>query len=477
MGGHTLAPELGYTYITGTNQLQTVVDGNSSNSGLASGTTTYSWDGNGNMLSSTNTVNTQQNKSFTYNLLNLPIVATIPAGTATYTYDATGNKLRKVTVLNGITKTTDYINGIEYDNSTTTIGFIQTEEGKAVPISAGYDYTYYLGDNLGDTRITFDTKTGSATTQQKDDYYPFGLEISRDTIPNPKNEYLYNKKELQEEFTEYDYGARYYDPVIARWNTIDPLAEVSRRWSPYVYAENNPIRFIDPDGMTTEDPTITTLTKNGNVQTVSETSSKTTNGKAKDGIRTVTTKSTSASLNVVQTDEKGSMTVTGASTTTQTTTNTQHYDKENGTWVNNNDSKTTSTTTTGIDGNKFKNVGEVANVVANFGVQNGKDLYSTYRDEGAKGMKVINAGFAAPGAAAGGLNIPGSSALKRLGLSVSPENIMKAFNVGPSNTIIMAVGSYDDKIKNFNETHPPSVRADQHFLYNITFGWLEKIFK
>ncbi|GAB3909961.1 DUF6443 domain-containing protein [Mucilaginibacter boryungensis] len=236
---NTLIDNLAYNY-SSTNQVQSIADASSDigPNGYKAGTYTYAYDNNGNMVT-----DNSKGLTVTYNLLNLPQTNTLASGTINYTYDAIGNKLRKVS---GGT-TTDYISGIQYESG--IISFVHTEEGRVLNLTGTPNYEYSLSDHLGNNRVNFDSQHGGSTPTQTNDYMPFGMAIQGSVVTSPPNNYLYNKKELQDGLSQYDYGARFYDPVIGRWTTPDPLAEVSRRFSPYSYGYNNPVRVIDPDGM------------------------------------------------------------------------------------------------------------------------------------------------------------------------------------------------------------------------------------
>jgi len=241
-----MAASLGYTYLNSgvSNELGAVSNNNAAYR-------SYTYDGNGNTLDNGDAPSDGGTKNITYNMLNLPQFVQEGSITVTYAYDATGNKLRDV---DGSGVTWDYDNGIVYQQG--KINFIQNEEGQATLYSDSvtYNYSFNLKDYLGNVRASYDNggTSGAFRIIQENNYYPFGLsQLYYDNANG--NHYLYNGKEAQFDLiNQYDYGARFYDAVIARWTTIDPMAEDSRRWSPYNYGENNPIVNIDPDGMETQ---------------------------------------------------------------------------------------------------------------------------------------------------------------------------------------------------------------------------------
>jgi RHS repeat-associated protein len=227
--------ELIYTYAG--NRLITVSDASQNNSGYPLGGSTISYDVNGNM---TNHLD-KGISLIQYNYQNLPKQITSSLGNTSYIYRADGGKVKKIFG----SKITDYLDGFQYENA--VLKFFPTSEGYFNFENNKYIYNYT--DHLGNIRISYFNNGSGVEVLEENNYYPFGLkhEGYNGLAGNPSYQYKYNGKELQETGM-YDYGARMYMPDLGRWGVVDPLAEKMTRHSPYNYAFNNPIRFVDPDG-------------------------------------------------------------------------------------------------------------------------------------------------------------------------------------------------------------------------------------
>ncbi len=105
---------------------------------------------------------------------------------------------------------------------------------------------FYHPDHLGTATLLTDING------QPYQYFlnlPFGEEMAAQRAGGPfSSRYKFNGKELDKQTCYYYYGARYYDPVLSRWLSVDPLAEKYPGFSPYNYTADNPIMLVDPDG-------------------------------------------------------------------------------------------------------------------------------------------------------------------------------------------------------------------------------------
>jgi RHS repeat-associated protein len=205
-----------------------------------------------------------QNKgiaSIAYNHLNLPVKIVFENNESKkieYLYNAIGIKVLKKVTDGAVVTTTDYLSGYQYRNSQlqffpTAEGYFKQNQGAGVGTAS---YVFNYTDHLGNVRVSYQVTNNVLNILEENNYYPFGMKHSpyNESLPS-SYKYKYNGKEYQDELglNMYDYGARNYDPAIGRWMNVDPLAEEFPDTSPYVFVNNNPLRFTDPTGMAPED--------------------------------------------------------------------------------------------------------------------------------------------------------------------------------------------------------------------------------
>ena len=256
---------------------------NISNSGTSGGGGSFTHDTNGNL-----TRDGLSTLDIDYNDRNL--TGRISSGGATlaeYEYLADGTKLR---ALDGGGNGYQYRGSLIYTQTAgqtgspaITLDCAVTSAGRIVREntadgSSTYKVQHYLRDHLGSVRAVIDGDTG--TVIEASDYYPFGKRIqvtapvsepvggslyaaepvvapvapatSVASTSSPNRWRFYGKEDqsfLGASIPLLDFGARMYNPAIARWTAADPLSEKYYGISPYVYCLGNPISIIDPNGM------------------------------------------------------------------------------------------------------------------------------------------------------------------------------------------------------------------------------------
>ncbi|UCA61684.1 DUF6443 domain-containing protein [Chryseobacterium rhizoplanae] len=280
------------------NRLTKVLENALNDAGYEGGNNPITYDQNGNMKDMLD----KGIQSIGYNFLDLPNELAITEkfldqfshSNITTLYGADGTKLRKTNFKEGkrgslgSTRITDYLDGFQYtyfDKGLSSCLFcksnsayeaqayknindpvLQVPEWKLdfVATAEGFysftenRYIYQYTDHLGNTRVSFaKNSAGVLEIADTNNFYPFGLNhIAGNEFNTSRTgsfySYKYNGKELQETGM-YDYGARMYMPDLGRWGVADAYAEAMRRHSPYNYAFNNPVNFIDPDGNSPRD--------------------------------------------------------------------------------------------------------------------------------------------------------------------------------------------------------------------------------
>lgn len=176
------------------------------------------------------------------------------SATASYVYLADGTKYKAQTSGGNAVL---YRGSFTYSQSGNTISLesVSVPEGRVFVSGSTWTPYAYVTDHRGDVREIVDL--GAGTVVERNDYYSYGTRITKpyssatDFPQLSANRWRLSGKEEQVTVAgigSLDFGARHYDPFVARWLSPDPLMEMYYKHSPYAYCAGNPISLIDPNG-------------------------------------------------------------------------------------------------------------------------------------------------------------------------------------------------------------------------------------
>jgi RHS repeat-associated protein len=228
--------------------------------------TNYSYDTHGNMLNLANVAVSDQMRWDTRDMIHS--LNLLEGGWAYYTYDSGKQRTRKRLERSGGTvEERIYLGGYEryrkFDAQKKLVEEIETlhlleRDQRALLVddiiqtdkpamAIGPLYRYQYSNHLGSACLELDEASEIITYEE---YHPYGTssyQAVRNQTVTPKR-YRYTGKERDEESGLYYHGARYYGSWLGRWCSPDPSPK-SRIGNPYEYVRQNPIKFLDPNGM------------------------------------------------------------------------------------------------------------------------------------------------------------------------------------------------------------------------------------
>ncbi|HEV2226816.1 MAG TPA: RHS repeat-associated core domain-containing protein [Nitrososphaerales archaeon] len=208
----------------------------------SAGSTSYTYDANGNMITKS------EGWTYSYDYENR-LTKAVQSGTTLQqnTYDGNGNRIKQVAGSSTFTYLYLGLNILYEKNvtgSTTTVTKHFYAGGLQVAKMVGSTAFYLHQDALGSTRLV---ATSAVIIKFSSNYVPYGNNYGI----SGKEVFMYTGKPYDSATGLYYYGARYYDPTTGRFaaqdsyygNKNDPMT-----MNRYIYARDNPERYIDPNG-------------------------------------------------------------------------------------------------------------------------------------------------------------------------------------------------------------------------------------